>query len=137
MGLRHAIAPILEVNQAALRSYGWTREEFLGLTLRDIRPPAELSSLDVQRAETPHRERHATESLHRTKSGTLRRVEISSYPLEFDGHDARMVLVNDVRNEGGVLLVPAGSRLTSTSAERDMAKRIAWQIEQRCRDVEF
>jgi hypothetical protein len=29
-----------------------------------------------------------------------------------------MVLVHDVRNEGGVLLVPAGSRLTSTSAAK-------------------
>ena len=86
----------LEVNEAAVRSYGWTREEFLGMTLRDIRPPAELPRLDEQLAETPDTERHAAASTHRTKGGAIRRVEISSYPLEFDGREARMVLVQDV-----------------------------------------
>jgi PAS domain S-box-containing protein len=86
----------LEVNEAALRSYGWTRDEFLALTLRDIRPPTELDRLEGQIAETRAGERYASESIHRTKSGALRRVEISSYPLEFDGHDARMVLIQDL-----------------------------------------
>jgi PAS domain S-box-containing protein len=86
----------LEVNDAALRSYGWTREEFLALTLRDIRPPTELDRLQRQLAETREGERHAAESIHRTKTGALRWVEISSYPLEFDGHDARMVLIQDL-----------------------------------------
>jgi PAS domain S-box-containing protein len=86
----------LEVNEAAVRSYGWTREEFLAMTLRDIRPPAEQENLDQLLAATPGTEKHATSSLHRTRAGQLRRVEISSYPLEFDGHRARMVLVHDV-----------------------------------------
>jgi PAS domain S-box-containing protein len=86
----------LEVNEAAVRSYGWTRAEFLGMTLRDIRPPSEFARLHDQIGHTPERERHASSSTHRTKQGRLRRVEISSYPLEFDGVDARMVLVQDV-----------------------------------------
>jgi PAS domain S-box-containing protein len=85
----------LEVNEAAVRSYGWSRSEFLSMTLRDIRPPSELSQLRQLIAETPAGERHAAVSVHRTKSGQLRHVEISSYPLEFDGHPARMVLVHD------------------------------------------
>jgi PAS domain S-box-containing protein len=86
----------LEVNEAALRTYGWTRDEFLGMTLRDIRPPTELDRLAGQIAEARAGERHSTESIHRTKAGALRRVEISSYPLEFDGRDARMVLIQDL-----------------------------------------
>ena len=86
----------LEVNEAAVRSYGWSREEFLSMTLRDIRPPDEQANLDQLLAFTPGAEKHSTASLHRTKLGQLRRVEISSYPLEFDGHPARMVLVHDV-----------------------------------------
>ncbi len=86
----------LEVNEAAVRSYGWSREEFLGMTLRDIRPPVEQTRLDVLLSATAGRDQVATESLHRNKAGQLRRVEISSYPLEFDGHFARMVLVHDV-----------------------------------------
>ncbi len=86
----------LEVNEAAVRSYGWSREEFLGMTLRDIRPPVEQARLDESLSATAGRDQVATESLHRNKAGQLRRVEISSYPLEFDGHPARMVLVHDV-----------------------------------------
>ena len=86
----------LEVNEAALRSYGWSRDEFLAMSLRDIRPPSSLGELDALLAATPDRDRHASQALHRTKSGTLRRVEIHSYPLEFDGRAARMVLVHDI-----------------------------------------
>jgi PAS domain S-box-containing protein len=42
------------------------------------------------------RQRFSATSLHRTKAGRLLNVEISSYPLEFDGHAARMVLVHDI-----------------------------------------
>ena len=87
---------LLEVNDAAIRIYGWSREEFLGMTLRDIRPPAELSRLDQQILETSRGARHSSASTHRTKSGAIRHVEISSYPLVFDRVDARMVLVQDV-----------------------------------------
>lgn len=86
----------LEVNEAAVRSYGWSRDEFLGLTIRDIRPPSEQSRLDEQIADTPQRQMHAVASVHRTRSGQLRHVQINSYPLDFDGRAARMVLVHDV-----------------------------------------
>jgi PAS domain S-box-containing protein len=86
----------LEVNEAAVRSYGWTREEFLGMTLRDIRPPEEQEALAAGLASSPDGERIGTSAIHRTKSGQRRRVEVSSYPLEFAGKSARMVLVHDV-----------------------------------------
>ncbi len=86
----------LEVNEAAVRSYGWSRDEFLAMTLRDIRPPGEQPALDALLELAQGTERLATASVHRTKSGQVRRVEVSSYPLEFDGHRARMVLVHDV-----------------------------------------
>jgi PAS domain S-box-containing protein len=86
----------LEVNEAAVRSYGWTREEFMGMTLPDIRPPEQQANLDRLIAATPGTSTHAAAAVHRTRAGQLRRVEISSYPLEFDGHSARMVLVHDV-----------------------------------------
>jgi two-component system sensor histidine kinase/response regulator len=115
----------LEVNEAAVRSYGWSREEFLGMTLRDIRPPAELSRLDEQLAETPDTDRHAATSTHRTKGGALRLVEISSYPLEFDGRDARMVLVQDTTE-----------RLAAAEALRRSEQKYRMLIEQ-LQDVFF
>jgi two-component system sensor histidine kinase/response regulator len=86
----------LEVNEAAVRSYGWTREEFLAMTIRDIRPPATQGALDTLLNETSESHRHSALSMHRTKAGRTLRVEISSYPLEFLGRAARMVLVQDV-----------------------------------------
>ena len=86
----------LEVNEAATRSYGWSREEFLAMTIRDIRPPSALPQLDDMLVHIESLQRHSAESVHRTKAGRVLHVEISSYPLEFDGRAARMVLVHDV-----------------------------------------
>ena len=86
----------LEVNEAAVRSYGWTREEFLAMTIRDIRPPTAQGPLDELLENARDSRSHSAISLHRTKAGRTLRVEISSYPLGFLGRSARMVLVHDV-----------------------------------------
>lgn len=86
----------LEVNEAALRSYGWSREEFLAMTIRDIRPPSEQTRLDEMLSNAQESTSHSAISVHRTKAGRMLRVEMSSYPLEFLGRKARMVLVHDV-----------------------------------------
>src|SRR5258708_2168211 len=86
----------LEVNEAAVRSYGWSREEFLALTIRDIHPPSQQSYFDAVLADMATNDRHSGLSVHRTKAGKILRVEINAYSFEFDGHQARMVLVNDV-----------------------------------------
>ncbi|MEP6999262.1 MAG: PAS domain S-box protein [bacterium] len=86
----------LEVNEAAVRSYGWSREEFLAMTIRDIRPPSGQGLLDSMLATTRDADRHSAQSVHRTKAGRRLHVEISSYPLEWLGRSARMVLVHDM-----------------------------------------
>ena len=40
---------IVAVNDAAVAKYGWTREEFLELTIEDIRPPEEVPALRAYR----------------------------------------------------------------------------------------
>jgi PAS domain S-box-containing protein len=86
----------LEVNEAATRLYGWSRQEFLAMTIRDIRPPSSLPQFEATLDTIESAQRHGAESVHRTKAGRVLQVEVSSYPLEFDGRDARMVLVHDV-----------------------------------------
>jgi PAS domain S-box-containing protein len=93
----------LEVNEAAVRSYGWSRDEFLAMTIRDIRPPSALPELDTLLSEAAKNDRHTAQSTHRTKSGAVRRVDVSTYALEFDGHPARMVLVHDVTERDAAL----------------------------------
>ncbi|HSS01033.1 MAG TPA: response regulator [Kofleriaceae bacterium] len=83
----------LMVNNAAVRRYGYTREEFSGLTLADIRPPEDHDQLldDVARREdTPRVWRHLA------KDGELLSVEVTAHDLEFEGKRARLVLANDI-----------------------------------------
>ncbi|MEO6525041.1 MAG: PAS domain S-box protein [Gemmatimonadaceae bacterium] len=86
----------LEVNDAASRIYGWTRDEFLAMTLLDIRPPSDAGPFDALVLEGALGGSIQAASLHRTKGGALRRVQINSYALEFAGFSARMVLIDDV-----------------------------------------
>jgi PAS domain S-box-containing protein len=93
----------LEVNEAAVRSYGWSREEFLAMTIRDVRPPSAQGDLDKMIARTEGADRFTASSLHRAKNGRLLHVEISSYPLEFLGRSARMVLMHDMTDRDSAL----------------------------------
>ena len=86
----------LEVNEAAVRSYGWSREEFLAMTIQDIRPPSVQAQLDEALAGADDSHSRSSISVHRTKAGRILRVEINSYPLEFVGRASRMVLVHDI-----------------------------------------
>ena len=97
----------LEVNETAVRSYGWSREEFLAMTIRDIRPPSEQGRLDELLASTEGTQRHTATSVHRTKNGRILNVELSSYPLEFLGRPARMSLVYDVTERESAVLALA------------------------------
>ncbi|MFZ5623892.1 MAG: PAS domain S-box protein, partial [Gemmatimonadota bacterium] len=86
----------LAVNQAALREYGYTREEFLRLRLTDIHPPEEVPRLlEAIRAPNwvPGRWK---EFKHRAKDGRVFEVEILSHGITYEGRDARVVIALDV-----------------------------------------
>jgi two-component system cell cycle sensor histidine kinase/response regulator CckA len=87
---------VLAVNDAAVDHYGYTREEFASMTLRDLLPAADaakLGSLCV--APGSGRSRVGPHS-HRKKDGTLIRVEVISDDAWSGGRPARLVLSLDV-----------------------------------------
>jgi PAS domain S-box-containing protein len=88
---------ILAVNQAAVRTYGYSREEFLGLTIVDLRPESEVPKL---MAAIEHRYVHGDSFSglfrHRTKLGVVLDVEVHISDTTFDGRDARITLIEDV-----------------------------------------
>ena len=85
----------LDVNDAALRRYGYSREEFLSMTIKDIRPPDEVPSLMASIASTEVLDRSAG-WVHRTKDGKLLDIEITSHAVTFGSRPARFVMAQDV-----------------------------------------
>jgi PAS domain S-box-containing protein len=89
----------LAVNDAAIRHYGYSREEFLGMTIKDIRPaedvPALLADIATNRS-TPY---ITSIWRHRKKDGTLIDVEVTSHEFQFGGHQAKLILANDITEQ--------------------------------------
>src|SRR5229473_267854 len=87
---------ILDANHSAVRNYGYSREEFLSLTIKDIRPPEDVPALLESAATTPPDAESNSVWIHRKKDGTLIDVEITSHPLIYGGGDARLVVATDI-----------------------------------------
>ncbi len=86
----------LEVNEAAVQHYGYTREEFLRMTIKDIRPPEDIPALEKALGELREALHYSGRWRHRKKDGTLLDVEIVSHGIVLGGRRARLVLAMDV-----------------------------------------
>jgi diguanylate cyclase (GGDEF)-like protein/PAS domain S-box-containing protein len=91
----------LEVNDAAVRHYGYTREAFLGMTIVDIRPVEDVQRLLNAAAETLDA-RQTTGWRHLLADGRIIDVEISSHRLKFAGRDAVLVAALDVTDRNAL-----------------------------------
>ena len=86
---------IVDVNSYAVRYYGYTREELLGMTLKDLKPDDDVPMLLAHLAKTdPSQEKGHWR--HRKKDGTIIDVEITAHALQFPGKNYRIFLANDV-----------------------------------------
>lgn len=87
----------LAVNEAAIKHYGYSRQEFCQLTLKDLRPEEDISILLEQVDQFQSLETFITRIVrHRKKDGTIIDVEVASQPITFDGKRARLVLSTDI-----------------------------------------
>ncbi len=89
---------ILAVNEAAVQSYGYSRGEFLSLSIEDLHPEEDHALLRAGLAAitTGAFRRSDRAGRHLLKDGTVREVEVTSNALEFGGVPARIVLVRDI-----------------------------------------
>jgi PAS domain S-box-containing protein len=85
----------LDINESAIRQYGYSREEFLSMTATDIRPEQEKKRfLELDRSGTGTTNTGIWR--HIKKDGSIIHVEVSVHETAFDGRRARLVLSNDV-----------------------------------------
>jgi two-component system CheB/CheR fusion protein len=88
----------LEVNDAAVRMYGYSQQEFLSMTIADIRPPEDVDSLMADIAES-RKEPEAVRNgqwRHIKQNGEVIEVQVNGHSIEYEGRKARMVAIIDV-----------------------------------------
>lgn len=115
----------LSVNNTAITNYGYSREEFLGMTIADIRPPEEIDRLQLHVKNTQEGVQSDSIWRHRLKDGRIIHVEIFSNSISFDSRPARLVLAVDVtkRVETEAALRKSEARLrTILDAEPECVK---------------
>ena len=86
----------LTVNDAAIQHYGYSRQEFLAMTIKDIRPQEDVAALLKNVSLVTDGLDRAGVWRHRTKNGSVIFVEITSHTLNFGGRRAELVMAHDV-----------------------------------------
>jgi two-component system cell cycle sensor histidine kinase/response regulator CckA len=83
----------LDVNDAAVHHYGYSREEFLSMKIVDIRPTEDVPELLRQtKVLRPQGPSTGAQWRHRARDGTVFSVAITSWDLVFHGRRAELVL---------------------------------------------
>jgi len=91
----------LNVNQAAIEQYGYSLEEFLSMTLEQIRPEEDIPILNAAlrlpkgSPDYPFRNRFR----HQKKNGEIIYVEIQSSFINYQGLDAKLILAQNVTDQ--------------------------------------
>ena len=86
----------LDLNDAAVEKYGYDRNEFLKMTIKDIRPADDDTRLHTDTAKIRSELSHSGEWRHTLKGGRIIDVEITSRTLEYNGHPAALLIAQDI-----------------------------------------
>ena len=87
---------ILAVNAAAIQHYGYPREEFIGMTLRDLLIQQEQPDFHTALAEKASPKHSLRTWKHVTKSGKLIDVDVIWAPAELNGKNVRFAILQDI-----------------------------------------
>lgn len=109
---------MLAVNEAALAHYGYSRQEFVGLTLLDLHTEDDAAQLQEQLGLPSTQQSQPRRWQHRRRDGSLIEVEVTSQDLEFEGIRARLVRVIDLTEQ-----------CREEQAQRDLAYQLAITLE--------
>jgi two-component system, cell cycle sensor histidine kinase and response regulator CckA len=86
----------MAVNEAALRQYGYTRDEFLGMQITQLRPPEDIPDL-LLHLQSPTADGTRRGSFrHRRKDGSVFQVDVTSHAMDVGTTTARLVIATDM-----------------------------------------
>src|ERR1041385_850479 len=91
-----ATLAILDANEAALKIYGYKREELSQLRVTDLRTPEDVPTMLKELAELPPNGFREGEWRHQKRDGSLIWVEVHSQPIPWKGINARICQVIDI-----------------------------------------
>lgn len=89
----------IDVNDACLALYGYTREQMLAMSLPDIQTPAERESYLGGMGRRPTGIVERLQKQHMRSNGEVVDVEIYSYPTMLAGEKVRLVLLRDMTEQ--------------------------------------
>jgi PAS domain S-box-containing protein len=113
------------VNDAAIHHYGYSHDEFLSMTIKDIRPPSDIPALLDNVAQVTDALEDAGVWKHRTKDGRLIDVKITSHSFTLDGRQVEMVLANDVT-----------AKLLAEHQLRELNEQLEQKVSERTKQLE-
>ena len=87
---------IVEVNDAAIEHYGYSRDEFLGMGTFDLCPSEDVKRVWQSSSLNDGVDMQPVQVVHRRCDGTPIDVEIRGHRLPFRDEDAILVLANDI-----------------------------------------
>jgi PAS domain S-box-containing protein len=87
---------IVEANDRAVATYGYSLPELMQLSVRDLLDPAYLPNLALHWRDVSESGAEVFESRHRRKDGSSLPVEVSSRTIEVDGRLFRQSVIRDI-----------------------------------------
>ena len=121
---------ILEVNDTALNHYGYSREEFLSMNLKDLRLKEDFLKLEesIKQGKNHNRISHSGILNHRKKNGDFIKVEISGHNIIYEEKNCRIVVSHDVTERENALRNLKDNE-TKLRTAQEIAKLGYWQLD--------
>ncbi len=103
---------IVEANDRALACYGYSREELLRMTVRDLRPPDTQPDTELHMKQVRERNGYIFETIHKRKDGEAFPVEVSSRVIESGGKTYFQSIIRDIteRKQAEIALIKEKNR---------------------------
>lgn len=89
----------LAVNQAAVNLYGFSKTEFLSMTIENIRPKEDIARLHYAIDQLKDSFRHLGPFVHVKKDGTIIHAEVSSFSITYQQQPARLIQAADITHQ--------------------------------------